>query len=237
MIKIAVSGSCGKMGQRIIDCMRAEKELQLVCALEQAGHLAIGKRCGPVAVSASFDDIRGADVLIEFTAPEATMLHLDFARKHRKPIVIGTTGLDEGQVELIHDAARDIAIVFSPNMSVGVNVLFELVRSAARTLPGDYTIKIVEAHHVHKKDAPSGTAKRIASIIAEEGRRVDDVQSIREGETVGDHRVVFEGPHDRIELMHSAASRDIFARGALAAARWLVHKKQGLYSMADVLTR
>jgi 4-hydroxy-tetrahydrodipicolinate reductase len=237
MITVAVSGCCGKMGQRIIGCMRDVPQLKLVCALEQAGHPQIGTRCGSVIVSGSSEDIRSADVLIEFTSPEATLAHLDFARTYKRAMVIGTTGFDERGIERIRDAAQDIAIVFSPNMSIGVNVLFELVQDAARSLKTDYKVNIVETHHMHKKDAPSGTAQKIAQIIEAQGRRVDDVKSIREGEVVGDHCVVFEGPFDRIELSHSAKTRDIFARGALEAAAWVAKKPHGLYTMTDVLQR
>jgi 4-hydroxy-tetrahydrodipicolinate reductase len=149
-------------------------------------------------------------------------------------MVIGTTGLSEEEKIKVKEASRYIPIVFSPNMSVGVNLLFRLVREAAKTL-SDYEVKIIEAHHIHKKDAPSGTAKKLAEIIEKEsGKKVTDIKSIREGEIVGDHRVIFDSPLDTIELFHSAKTRDIFAKGALVAARFVVRQKTGLFDMEMV---
>ncbi len=150
-------------------------------------------------------------------------------------MVIGTTGLTDAQTKEIEVAANKLPIVFSTNMSIGVNLLFKLVKETAAKLSKDYSVRIIEAHHIHKKDAPSGTAKHLAAIVGNTGFKVADIKSIREGEIIGDHEVVFDSGVDTIRLSHSAKTRDIFAKGALAAAKWLVKKKPGLYSMQDVL--
>lgn len=236
MIKLAVSGCRGKMGSRIINLAAQNKTFEVTAALEAAGHADIGMEVAAVKISDDAGVIKAADVLIEFTTPQATLSHLRSCVKFSKPMVIGTTGLSEQEILEIKAASQKISIVFSPNMSVGVNCLFELVRTAAKRLGLDYDIDIVEAHHVHKKDVPSGTAKKLAQIIKESGgQEVKDIKSIREGEIVGDHRVIFQSAVDRIELFHSAKTRDIFALGALRAAKFVVGRKPGLYSMEDVL--
>lgn len=236
MISIAISGCAGKMGTRIFNLGCEDGELKPVVGIERTE---MTKQCLKIdgfKVSDNPDDIKEADVLIEFTTPEATMEHLEFALKHKKAMVIGTTGLAEDQVSRIKDASRNIPIVFSPNMSIGVNLLFKLVKETAEKLSKDYKVNIVEAHHIHKKDAPSGTAKKLAQIIKDaSGREVTDIKSIREGEIIGDHKVTFEGPLDTIELSHSAKTRDIFAKGALEAAKFIVGKPPRLYDMQDVL--
>jgi len=235
VIKLAVSGACGKMGSRIIALALKEPDFELVAALEAGTHSQIGKLIQGVKISKNCDEIKNADCLIEFSNPAATLEHLSCALKYRKPIVIGTTGLNDEDKAKIKEAAGKIPIVFSPNMSIAVNLLFKLVKEASQRLSGDYKADIIEAHHVHKKDAPSGTAKRLADIIkAASAREVRAIKSIREGEIVGDHRVVFESAVDKIELYHSAKTRDIFAKGALAAARFIVKKGPGLYDMQDL---
>ena len=180
--------------------------------------------------------IRDADVVIEFTSPSATLEHLAWVDKFKKAIVIGTTGLDSQQVQKLKKTAQHIPIAFSPNMSLGVNLTFKLVKQAAQTLGQDYKVDIVEAHHIHKKDAPSGTAKRLAQLIKEtSGRENVDIDSIREGEIVGDHEVRFGGPEDTLIIKHSAKTRDIFAQGALTAAKFIVQQAPGLYDMQDVI--
>jgi len=221
VIKLAISGYKGKMGQRITALAQQDKEFNVTAKIE---------------INDSIEVLKNADVLIEFTTPAATMEHLKACVKFSKPIVIGTTGLSESELSEIRLASKRIPILFSPNMSIGVNSLFALVRMAAKKLGLDYEIDIVETHHVHKKDSPSGTAKKLVQIIKESsGKGVKDVQAIREGEVVGDHRIIFESPVDRLELFHSAKTRDIFVLGALRAARFIVGKKPGLYSMEDIL--
>jgi len=236
MVKIAICGCAGKMGARIASIASAETGLKLVLGIEAKGHPSIGSGFGDGKVTDRLDGIEAADVLIDFTAPDATMGHLEAAVKYKKAIVIGTTGFSEDQIGRIKEAAKKIPVVLSPNMSIGVNLLFRLVKEAAGKLSGDYCVTMVEAHHIHKKDAPSGTAKKLAQIVREASARdVADIKSIREGEIVGDHKVTFESPYDIIELSHSAKTRDIFAKGAIAAAKFIAGKKAGLYDMQDVL--
>jgi 4-hydroxy-tetrahydrodipicolinate reductase len=236
MIKLAVSGCHGRMGSQILELAFNDLDFAVVCILEGKDHPALNTKVGNLLVTDNSYQIKEADVLIEFTTPEATLAHLKDCLQYRRAMVIGTTGLNTSQLDQIKTAAKEIPIVYSPNMSVGVNVFFRLVKEAARSLPKDSTVKIVEAHHIHKKDAPSGTAKQLAQIIKEaKGEEVKDIQSIREGEIVGDHRVFFESAFDTIELRHSAKSRSIFAQGALVAAKWLADQKPGFYNMEDVL--
>ena len=236
MLKIAVSGAAGKMAQRIINLAQEDPAVQLVALLEQKGHPKIGSRVAGITISDDPEKIEKSDCLIEFTAPSATGEHLEFVLRYRKAVVIGTTGLDDQAVRRIEEAAKVIPVVFAPNMSIGVNLLFKLVKEAAAKLSANYRVNIIEAHHVHKKDAPSGTAKKIAEIIKDaSGRAPQDVKSIREGEIIGDHRIIFESELDRLELFHSAKTRDIFAAGAITAAKWVKDKQPGLYSMQDVL--
>jgi len=223
MIKICVSGSKGKMGSRIIELAKDDADLQV---------------CGEFDVVEENPEqfIEGCDLLIEFTTPQATMEHLDLCVKNKKAIVIGTTGLSDEEKKKIEDASAEIPIVFSPNMSVGVNLLFKMVKDAAGVLGKEYNVGIIEAHHAQKKDAPSGTAKEIARIIKEEKPDIKvPIESVREGEIVGEHTVTFESSVDVVEITHSAKTRDIFAKGALQAAKFAAGKKSGLFTMKNVL--
>jgi 4-hydroxy-tetrahydrodipicolinate reductase len=235
-IKLGVNGALGKMGTRILTLAARDDDFQIVCALERLSHPQIGEKIAGIEVVSHRDAIKSADCLIDFSTPEATLVNCNDALRFKKALVIGTTGLSPQQKGEIAEAAKKIGIVFSPNFSVGVNMLFQLVREAAQELPRDYRVRIVEAHHVHKKDAPSGTAKFIADIVKDErGEDVADIKSIREGEIIGDHEVFFESPGDTIVLRHSAKTRDILALGALQAAKFIVTKKNGLFGMSDVI--
>lgn len=238
MIKLGVSGALGKMGTRILVLALLDKVFKVSLALEKPECFAPGEETFGLKVTASPEKIKDVDVLIDFSSIEATLEHLEYALRFKKAVVIGTTGFSEQQKKKIEAAARKISIVFSPNMSIGVNLFFSLVRQAASLLSKEYKASIVEAHHVHKKDAPSGTAKYLAQIIRDEreGDEVD-VKSIREGEIVGDHDVVFDSPWDTIRFVHSAKTRDIFAKGALEAAKFVVTKKKGLFGMDDVISQ
>ena len=235
MAKIIVNGAAGKMGQRII-ALAKQAGVDVVCGLESAGHPKINQEVEGVKVVSDYSQIVSCDCVIDFSAPAATVNLLPEVIKHKKSIVIGTTGLDQAQQEKIKEASKEIPVVFSPNMSIGVNVLFKLVKEASAILKG-YNIYLEEAHHIHKKDAPSGTAKKIVEIINSEGFSVknEEVKAIREDEIVGDHKIVFESDVDKVELFHSAKTRDIFAQGAVVAAGWIVGKPAGLYSMDEVL--
>ncbi|MFA5039777.1 MAG: 4-hydroxy-tetrahydrodipicolinate reductase [Candidatus Omnitrophota bacterium] len=235
-IKLGVCGALGKMGSRILELAALDPELRVVLALERTAHPGVGTKAGGMEVTCDREAIKNVDGLIDFSSVEGTLEHLASCVKHKKALVIGTTGFNEGQKKEIFEAAKRVPVVFSPNMSIGVNLLFELVRQAASSLPPDYQVSMREAHHAHKKDAPSGTAKFLADIVRDERKLADvPVQSIREGEIIGDHEVVFESPQDTIRISHSAKTRDIFVLGALKALKFAVRKKQGLFSMADVL--
>lgn len=231
MIKLGIVGACGKMGARIVQLAKQDPGLKVTVALEQKNHPKIGSRIDEAIVTADYTEIHNCDCLIDFTVAEATRDFIDIAKEYKKPLVIGTTGLDEKDRMKLGELAKTFPIVYSPNMSVGVNILFKLVKEAAELLK-DYNVNIIEAHHIHKKDAPSGTAKKLAEII---NRSDVPIAPIREGEIVGDHRVIFESEVDKIELFHSAKTRDIFAQGALLAAKFVVNKKTGLFDMQDVL--
>ncbi|MFC1703596.1 4-hydroxy-tetrahydrodipicolinate reductase [Candidatus Omnitrophota bacterium] len=236
MIKIAISGCMGKMGTRIRTLAADDEDLIIVSLLERKGHESIGCAIHELVVSEDVRQIENSDVLIEFTSPEATLFHLEHCVRFKRAMVIGTTGLSVNDIGKIEQAAKTIPIVFSPNMSVGVNILFRLVKEASEKLSKGYTVKVTEAHHIHKKDAPSGTAKRLAKVVQDaSGQQVDDIQSVREGEIVGDHEVKFEGETDSITLSHSAKTRDIFVQGALVAAKFVATKEKGLFDMQAVL--
>ncbi|MEW5758072.1 MAG: 4-hydroxy-tetrahydrodipicolinate reductase [Candidatus Omnitrophota bacterium] len=235
MIKLAIAGACGKMGTRILNLAQADKYFKVTVLLEHSSSPKISEEISGIKITSNLEEIKNSDILIDFTLPEATLEHLKFCLANKKPIVIGTTGFSAEQISVIKEVAKKIPVVFSPNMSIGVNVLFRMLKEAASKLK-DYKIKIYEAHHIHKKDSPSGTAKKLAQIIkAASGIEVTDFDVKREGEIIGDHKVTFEGPFDTIELSHFAKTRDIFASGAITAAKWLVNKKPGLYDMQDIL--
>ncbi|MGE5197574.1 MAG: 4-hydroxy-tetrahydrodipicolinate reductase, partial [Deltaproteobacteria bacterium] len=175
------------------------------------------------------------DVFVDFTTPEASQANLDYVARYKKALVLGTTGFSNEQLNKIEEVSKVVPIVFSPNMSVGVNVLFSVLPEIAARLGPDYGIEIVEAHHRAKKDAPSGTAKKMGQILADTTRREIPTHAVRLGDIVGDHTVIFCGNSERIEIKHQAHSRDLFAVGALKAAKWIAGKTPGLYSMQDVL--
>ncbi len=245
--RLFISGCCGRMGQRIASLALGDPAYVIAGGLEGPGHQALGQDLGAVLGTKPLgvviaDDVQRAlsagDVLIEFTRPEPTLEHVRIARRLKKPMVIGTTGLSDDQRRAVADAAKDIPIVLSPNMSPGVNVLFELVATAAKRLGLRYDVEVVEAHHRTKQDAPSGTAKRLVEVLAEARRQPASqipAHAIRAGEIVGDHTVIFAGPFERLELTHRAQSRDVFALGALRAAHAVRTKPPGLYDMGHVL--
>ena len=263
-MRIAVVGAAGRMGRTLIEAVEQADGLDLGAATEQPDASLIGADAGEVAgvgkrgvmISHSLTKVVDAfDLVIDFTSPAATMVHLDVCRQHGKAMVIGTTGLDETQKVRISDAAEDIAIVFAPNMSVGVNLCFRLLQLAARVMGDEADIEIVEAHHRHKVDAPSGTALRMGEVIADTlGRDLDDVavygregqtgprdktaigfETIRAGDVVGEHTVWFATEGERVEISHKASSRMTFAKGAVRAAAWLQGRDTGLFDMQDVL--
>ena len=235
-IRLGISGVHGRMGGRILTLALKDPDFAVTVLLEHPAHPKAAEPASGLPVSTDASSLERCDCLIEFTAPEATIEHLRLAAEHGVAMVIGTTGFSDPQLDEIRSLSRRCAVVLSSNMSVGVNVLFQTVALAARVLKDSHRAAIHEAHHRHKKDAPSGTAKTLARIIEEQtGKPVTDITSVREGEIIGDHRVIFENEEETLILEHNAKTRDIFARGALTAAKFIVNRLNGLYSMTDVL--
>jgi 4-hydroxy-tetrahydrodipicolinate reductase len=235
MVKLGIAGVCGKMGRRIYELASFDRDFEVTLGLEKKGTPMIGRELGKIKVSSSPDGIFLVDVFVDFTTPEATEANIDYVARYKKAYVLGTTGLNDAQLKKVEDISKVIPVVFSPNMSVGVNVLFTMLPEIAKRLGPDYSIEIVEAHHKAKKDAPSGTAKKFAQILADATRKEIPTHAIRLGDIVGDHTIIFCGNSERIEIKHQAHSRDLFALGALKAAKWIMGKPAGLYSMQDVL--
>lgn len=261
MLRIAIAGASGRMGRMLIDAVDQASDLWLSAALDRAdspllGAPASNRPDATVKVSSNLDAaLSASDVLIDFTRPDATLAHLEACASHGVRLVVGTTGFDGAGRDAIAAASERIAIVFAPNMSVGVNVVFKLIEEASRALANGYDIEIIEAHHRHKVDAPSGTALKMGAIVAAAlGVDLDDVASygregnvgerhrstigfsaIRGGDIVGDHTVLYAGLGERIEITHRASSRAGYAAGSLAAARFLEHRERGLFDMQDVL--
>jgi len=255
-LKLVVSGAGGRMGKAIIGILSGYPQVSLAGALEREGHPDLGREAAArVNISSDAEKaLSGADILIDFTTPSATLGHLKVCRKLKKGIVIGTTGFTEDELAEIKKASAETPVLISPNMSLGVNLLFRLVSEVAEKLPG-YQVEIVEAHHDQKVDAPSGTAKKLAENVAaargadlaavavygRQGRPGPrkpaeiGIHALRLGDVVGEHTVIFAASGERIELTHKAASRNNFASGAVAAALFLSKQKPGLYSMADLL--
>ncbi len=235
MIKLGIAGVCGKMGRRIFELACNDKDFEITLALEKKGTPLIGKELGKLKISSTADGLFLIDVFVDFTTPEATQGNLDYVARYKKALVLGTTGLNDTQLKKIEEVSRAVPVVFSPNMSVGVNVLFAILPEIAKRLGPDYSIEIVEAHHKTKKDAPSGTAKKFGQVLADTTGKEIPIHAVRLGDIVGDHTIIFCGNSERIEIKHQAHSRDLFALGALKAAKWVVGKSAGLYSMQDVL--
>ncbi|MDR2191581.1 MAG: 4-hydroxy-tetrahydrodipicolinate reductase [Endomicrobium sp.] len=254
-MKIAVCGAAGRMGQAILAVVKADDGLTVSGAFDVDGNFAIVGGTPKIAPVKDLENsLSETDVLIDFTNPQSALENAQTASKHKIPIVIGATGFSAEQKEELAQISQIIPIVLSPNMSVGVNLLFKLVEETAKKVSG-YDIEIVELHHNKKKDAPSGTAAKLAECAARgKGKNIDDVgvygrhgiigerkkdeigvMAVRAGDIVGDHTVYFAGTGERIELTHRAHSRDAFAAGAVRAAKWIVGKPSGLYDMQDVL--
>jgi 4-hydroxy-tetrahydrodipicolinate reductase len=217
-MRILLIGAGGRMGHAVLAAAAQDSSLTIAAKVDRDGALGLA--------------LESCEVAIDFTVAEATEAVVQSCAEQRKPLVLGTTGQSAGQKEAIATAAREIPIVFAANFSIGVNVLFALARRAAELLGKEFDRDIIEMHHRTKKDAPSGTAKRLAAILGED--LVEPV-SVRAGDIVGEHAVIFSGTGERLELIHRAGSRATFAQGALRAARWVVRQSAGLYSMEDVL--
>lgn len=262
-VKVVIAGCTGRMGHALLEGVLQSDDLTLHAALDHLGsaHLGrdagelVGKACGVKIAADVATALKGADVLIDFTRPEGTLEHIAACQKLGVNIVIGTTGFNAQQKALLGAAAQKIGVMFSPNMSVGVNLTFKLLEIASKVLSHGYDIEIIEAHHRHKVDAPSGTALGMGEVIAKTlgrdlakcavygregvtGERDPSTigfATVRGGDIVGDHTVMFAGTGERIEITHKASSRATFAVGALRAARFLKTNKAGMYDMQDVL--
>ena len=261
--RVCVAGASGRMGQMLVEAVRGSGDCQLTGALDIDGSPMLGQDAAGFAGQASgvlitadlAQGLRGSQALIDFTRPEGTLAHLRECVKHGVNAVIGTTGFSDLQKAEIAEAAKSIAIVMAPNMSVGVNVTLKLLEMAAKAMATGYDIEIIEAHHRHKVDAPSGTALKMGEVIADAlGRDLKDCAvyaregvtgerdpssigfaTIRGGDIVGDHTVLFAGTGERIEISHKSSSRATYAQGSLRAVRFLADKKTGLFNMFDVL--
>lgn len=264
MTKLAITGANGRMGRTLIEAGHQSEGSSVSAAFERPGSSVIGQDAGalagigeirvPVTESTAISSA-DFDVLIDFTRPEVTLANIESCRASKRRIVIGTTGFSEDERQKIVDASREIAIVFAPNMSVGVNLCFKLLDIAARVMGNEVDIEVIEAHHRHKVDAPSGTALRMGEVVADAlGRNLSECavygregntgerdrgtigfETIRAGDIVGDHTVMFADMGERVEITHKASSRMTFASGAVRAARWLMDQDTGLYDMQDVL--
>jgi 4-hydroxy-tetrahydrodipicolinate reductase len=250
-VKIGIAGAGGRMGRTLIDAVTADSELTLVAAVDMPKSPALGTQAGPVKVTSDLAALAAADLVLDFTRPEGTLALL----RHARALVIGTTGFTQEDKGTIAEAAKRIPIVMAANFAVGVNTAYKLAETAARILGDAYDVEIVEAHHRHKVDAPSGTALQLGQVVAQSlGRELDKnavfgrkgelaerkpkqigFHSIRGGDIVGEHTVIFAGVGERVEVTVRSQSRLTYASGALRAAKFLNGKGPGLYSMADVL--
>jgi 4-hydroxy-tetrahydrodipicolinate reductase len=222
-VRVLLIGAAGRMGKTISDLASGDPKIDIIARCDLGDPIEL--------------PMKNCDVAIDFSNADAITAVSAAALQHRKPLVIGTTGHSQEQRRLIEETAQSLPVVFASNFSIGVNVLFWLTRKAAEQLGDDFDAEIIETHHKMKKDAPSGTAKTLAEVLKATKKTQTEIpiQSIREGDVVGEHTVIFRGPSERLELTHRAASREIFARGALRAAKWIINQPPGLYSMQDVL--
>ena len=262
MVRVAIAGAAGRMGRNLVHACSLSADAQLTQATDKPGNSLIGADAGAVAgiepqnvIISEVLEADEFDVLVDFTHPSVTTNHVDYCLKNNKKMVIGTTGCDAALEQKLADAGQSIAIMYAPNMSVGVNLCLQLLTTAAKVLGDSVDIEIIEAHHRHKVDAPSGTAMKMGRVIADTlGRDLDSCavygregqtgarerktigfETIRAGDIVGEHTVLFAAEGERIEITHKASSRMTFANGAIRACEWVQHKDKGLYGMPDVL--
>ncbi len=264
MTRVAITGAAGRMGRTLVQAAQEVDDVQVTAALERSDSPALGRDagelagCGPLGVEVSdslAEVVERFDVLVDFTRPEVTLANVSLCRQAGRRVVIGTTGMEDAERREIEQAAQDVAVVLAPNMSVGVNLCFKLLEMAASVLGDSVDVEIIEAHHRHKVDAPSGTALRMGEVVAgalgrdlkecavygregaigERDRKSIGFETIRAGDIVGEHTVMFAGAGERVEIAHRASSRMTFAAGAMRAARWIMKRQTGLYDMQDVL--
>jgi len=254
-MEIIICGASGRMGKEVISLCK-KKGIKLAGAIESPEHPCLGKEIEKgVKISSNLERVIKKDsVIIEFTTPSAVLKHLKIAKKKKIPMVIGTTGFKEKEYGQIKEASKDIPILLSPNMSIGINILFKLIKEITRISGEEFDIEIIEMHHRGKKDAPSGTAREIAEIIAktkgkdlsqigvygreglkERTKEEIGIHAVRGGSIVGEHTVIFAGEGERLEITHRAESRQIFAQGAIRGAEFIIRQKKGLYTLQDAL--
>ena len=261
-MRIAIAGADGRMGRMLIEAVLNCPDMKLTVALDRPGAPSIGQDAGTflgqktgILITDDLAALEHADCLIDFTRPEGTLAHLQACIQHNTKCIIGTTGFDTAGKQAIHAASQKIAIVFAPNMSIGVNATLKLLDLAAKLLNDGYDVEVFEAHHRNKVDAPSGTALAMGETVASAwGKKLDDIADwarhghtgiretghigfsvVRGGDIIGDHTVYFCGPGERIEISHKSSSRETYAQGSLRAARYLARKEFGLFDMQDVL--
>lgn len=256
MIRVVIAGAGGRMGRALVEAAQLDRSLEIAAALDAPGSASLGSRIGGVEVTPDVARaVSAADVFVDFTRPEGTLAHLAACLEAGRAMVIGTTGFSAAQRGQIEAGARRVPVVMAPNFAIGVNVVFKLAETAARILGDDFDVEILEAHHRHKVDAPSGTALKLGEVVASAlHRRLDDVavhgrhgetgerpvkaigfHAVRGGDIVGEHTVIFAGTGERVEVAVRSQSRATYALGALRAAKWLHGRGAGMYDMADVL--
>jgi 4-hydroxy-tetrahydrodipicolinate reductase len=254
MINLIICGAGGRMGQALIEACRENPDLIITGLVESQGHSMIGRKIADTLPEITDDlakVITKCDVVIDFTSPEASLNNARIAAQHKKPMVIGATGITSEQMKELQELSQKVPLLVSSNLSIGVNLLYDIISRAAKTIPGNFDVEIIETHHKNKKDAPSGTAKKLLSEIIKVrgGKPVYEregvnaprsegeigVVSLRAGDIVGEHTVIFAGPGERLEFTHRAHSRRVFAEGALAAAKFIIKAKPGMFDMKDAL--
>jgi len=237
MIRVVVVGVCGRMGSEIVRLIQEQSDMKIVAGVEAPGHPLVGTPVGSGLVVSELNQVVGeGDVVVDFSVPDVVLDSVRVCVRVGKPLVTGVTGFREGEIEILKDAGKKVPILYAANFSTGIAVLKRLVKETARLVGKNWDVHIVEAHHTKKKDAPSGTAKMLVAAIKEQ---IEDksvaVSSIRAGDIVGVHRILFAGPGEHIELIHQAESRVAFVWGVIAGVRWIIGKKPGFYSIDEVI--
>lgn len=235
-IRVIIVGACGRMGTAISEKIEEEKDLEIIYGIEKRGHPNIGLPFGKNFITDGLKDvIKEGDVVVDFSEVAAVMNNREILRQGKKPYICGVTGFQENEFKALKELGRYFPFLYSPNFSFGVNILFRMIREIADKFPKEYDVKVIETHHKMKRDAPSGTAKRITEIIEKERKSKVEVFSLRLGEIVGEHKVIFAGPGEVLEISHSALSRQAFVRGVIEGIRFIVKQPNGFYTFEDML--
>lgn len=235
-IKVIIVGACGRMGGALYNGISEVEDMEVIYGIERSGHPKQGTAFGKNFITDRLEDvIKEADCIVDFSQPQAVIQHLEVVVRNKKPWVGGVTGFTSEEFEKLKAASETIPLLYSSNFSLGVNLMFKIVRDLAEKFPKDYDVKIIETHHKMKRDSPSGTAKNLAGIIEEIRQEKPEVFSLRAGEVVGEHKVLFFGPGEVLEISHSALSRMAFVRGVIEGIRFIVNKPKGYYTFLDIL--